>query len=60
MLPAAEQVTVFTDQRYARFTTYEYTVMVMGVPEAARATLSARLAHCQRELFRSLNTGPPP
>ena len=59
LLPAAEHVTVFTDQRYARFNTYEYTVMVMGVPEAARAKLTARLADCQRELYRSLSTSPP-
>ena len=59
LIPAAEHVTVFTDQRYARFNTYEYTVMVMGVPEAARAKLTARLADCQRELYRSLSTSPP-
>ncbi len=57
--PTAEHVTVFTDHRYAWFNTYEYTVMVMGVPEAARAKLTARLADCQRELYRSLSTGPP-
>jgi hypothetical protein len=60
LLPAAEHVTVFTNQRYARFTTYEYSLMVMDVPESARATLAARLTHCQRELYRSLSTGPPP
>ena len=59
LVPAGEHVTVFTDQRYARFNTYEYTAMVMGVPETARAKLAARLAYCQRELYRSLTTGPP-
>ena len=57
--PTAEHVTVCTDQRYARFTTYEYTVMVMEVPEASRARLHARLLRCQRELYRAQTTGPP-
>ena len=47
--PVSEHVTVFTDQRYARFTACEYTLMVMDVPENARASLRFRLNQRQRE-----------
>jgi hypothetical protein len=55
--PVAEHVTVFTDQRYARFTACEYTLMVMDVPESARDKLRARLNQRQREFHRGLD--PP-
>jgi len=59
LAPVAEHITVFTDQRYARFSTYEYTAMVMAVPEAARARLAVRLNQRQREFHRGLAQAPP-
>jgi len=59
LVPVAEHVTVFTDQYYARFTTGEYTLMVLDVPEAARAKLRARLNQRQREFLRGLAHAPP-
>jgi len=57
--PVAEHVTVFTDQYYTRFTTCEYTLMVMDVPECARAKLRARLNQRQREFHYGLAQAPP-
>ena len=57
LVPVAEHVTVFTDQRYARFTACEYTLMVMDVPESARDKLRARLNQRQREFHLGLD--PP-
>ena len=48
LVPVAEHITVFTDQYYARFTTDEYTLMVMDVPESARPRLRARLQQRRR------------
>jgi len=59
LVPVAEHITVFTDQRYARFSTYEYTAMVMAVPETARARLAARLNQRQREFHYGLAQAPP-
>lgn len=59
LAPVAEHITVFTDQRYARFSTYEYTVMVMDVPEASRAKLSVRLDQRRREFHLGLAQAPP-
>ena len=47
----ANQV-VFTDNDYACFDTYDYTRMVMAVPESARARLSSRLNQRRRELYQ--------
>jgi hypothetical protein len=57
LVPVAEHVTVFTDQQYARFTACEYTLMVMDVPDSARARLRARLVRRQREFHFGLD--PP-
>ncbi len=59
LVPVAEHITVFTDQRYARFSTYEYTAMVMAVPETARARLAVRLNQRQREFHYGLAQAPP-
>lgn len=59
LVPVAEHITVFTDQRYARFSTYEYTAMVMDVPESARARLAIRLNQRQREFHQGLAQAPP-
>ena len=59
LVPVAEHITVFTDQRYARFSTYEYTAMVMAVPDAARARLAVRLNQRQREFHYGLAQAPP-
>jgi hypothetical protein len=57
--PVADHVVVFTDQHYARFTTRDYTLMVMDVPEAARPKIAARFADLERKLHYSQNTAPP-
>jgi hypothetical protein len=59
LVPVAEHITVFTDQRYARFSTYEYTVMVMAVPERSRAKLAVRLDQRRREFHGRLAQAPP-
>ena len=59
LVPVAEHITVFTDQRYARFSTYEYTAMVMAVPERSRARLAVRLNQRQREFHDGLAQAPP-
>ena len=59
LAPVAEHVVVFTDQYYTRFTASEYTLMVMDVPESARARLRARLTQCQREFHLGLARAPP-
>jgi hypothetical protein len=57
LVPVAENIMVFTDNYYACFDTYDYTRMVMAVPEAARARLAARLNQRQSELYQG--NGPP-
>ena len=59
LAPAAEHVTVFTDQRYARFSTYEFASMVMAVPEESRGKLAARLEQRRREFHLGLAQAPP-
>ena len=59
LVPVAENIMVFTDNYYACFDTYDYTRMVMAVPEAARARLSARLDQRRRELHRGSGHSPP-
>ena len=57
LVPVAENIMVFTDNYYACFDTYDYTRMVMAVPESARARLAARLNQRQSELYQG--NGPP-
>ena len=59
LVPVAEHIMVFTDNYYARFDTYDYTSMVMDVPAAARAKLSARLNQRRRELHQGSGHAPP-
>lgn len=59
LAPASEYIMVFTDGYYARFDTYEYTRMVMDVPEKSRAKLSARLALRQQERRWRSGKSPP-
>lgn len=59
LAPIAEDVTVFTDQYYARFTTYDYTVLAMSVPETIKPKLIARLNRKQRERSQALGPAPP-
>jgi len=59
LAPVAEHITVFTDQYYARFTTDEYTELVMDVPESARPRLRARLHQRRREFHLGLAQAPP-
>jgi hypothetical protein len=59
LVPIAEHVVVFTDQYYARFEACEYTLMVMDVPDSARARLRARLTRRRREFHFGLAQAPP-
>ena len=59
LVPVAEHITVFTDQCYFRFTTPEYTLMVMDVPDPARAKLRTRLHQRQREFYVGRPQAPP-
>ena len=59
LVPLDAYVTVYTDQRYAIFTTYQYTELVMSVPEEARARLSKQLKKRQNQLLRDQSRAPP-
>ncbi len=57
--PVAEYIIVFTDQHYALFDTYEYTELVMSVPEASRAKLAARIKKRKMERYTKNAQAPP-
>ncbi|MFO7534955.1 MAG: hypothetical protein R6X19_04615 [Kiritimatiellia bacterium] len=57
--PVAEDITVFTDGYYARFTTYDYTVLAMSVPEKAKLCLLEKLNQRQCERLSGLAHAPP-
>jgi hypothetical protein len=59
LAPVAEDITIFSDQYYARFTTYEYTELAMSVPEEAKPRLRAKLKTRQRERLHALGPAPP-
>lgn len=59
LAPIEEDIIVFTDQYYARFTTYEYTELAMSVPEKFKPKLRAQLHRRQRERNQALGPSPP-
>ena len=60
LVPVADHITVFCDQYYARFSTYEYTQMVLTVPEEARLKLLARVNQRKRQFHLGLAESNPP
>jgi hypothetical protein len=60
LTPVAEDITIFTDQYYARFTTYDYTELVLSVPEAVKPRLQAKLKTRQRERLYAARAPAPP